>query len=32
MDVRTTPRVWTAQQAFESVLGFAIVGVIYIFA
>lgn len=32
MDVKTTLKVWTTQQTFESLMGFAIVAVIYIFA
>lgn len=30
MDVKTTLKVWTVQQAIESVVGFAIVLVIYL--
>ena len=32
MDVKTTLKVWTTQQTFESLMGFAILAVIYIFA
>ncbi|MFP7696833.1 GntP family permease [Trueperella sp. LYQ143] len=32
MDVKTTLKVWTSQQAIESLLGFALVSIVYIFA
>lgn len=32
MDVKTTLKVWTMQQTIESIVGFAIVAVIYMFA
>lgn len=32
MDVKTTLKVWTTQQAFESMMGFAIVSIIYMLA
>jgi GntP family gluconate:H+ symporter len=32
MDVKTTLKTWTVQQALQSVIGFVLVGVVYLIA